>query len=89
MTIIRNIIHPIHTQQFYFFNIQSATHFGQYGHHQDVYNNKQHNIPSYMGWISQKKLTKGSRKGMLTNAAPECVHSYVRALCLLAAAKCD
>jgi hypothetical protein len=37
----------------------------------------------------QKKLTKGQRKGMLTNTAPERVHSYVCALCLLAAAKCD
>jgi len=89
MKIIRNIIRPAHTQKLYFFNRKPAISFGQYGHHQAVDNNKQQNIHSYMGLRSQKKLTKGRRKGMLTNAAPECVHSYVRALCLLAAAKCD
>ena len=90
MKIIRNTIRPVHTQQFYFFNIQPAVCFGQYGHHhQAVYNNKRQNIHSYMGWRYQKKLTKGRRKGKLTNAAPECVHSYVHALCWVVPVKCD
>ena len=67
MKIIRTVTCTVHIEQIYLFIIQSATCFGQHGHHQAIYKNKKENIHSYMGLRSQKKLNSGRRKGTLTN----------------------